>query len=119
MTVQENPKHKFKIGDEVILGEHQDDGTGNKNWAPNMSQYVGKKDRIKSCSVVDPTAPTGPTPTYTVEGNTWVWRECNMTPVSGTVAISTECGCFCSRCGDYNAYIPSDTKAFKCFGCRN
>jgi len=101
---------KYKEGDKVILGEH-DSLNGSRNWSPDMKQYVGKQATITRVGTVG----SHDLQYYYVDidNGAWQWRELNM------VSVTTSYGCYCTRCTDYNQYIPSDTKNFVCYGCKH
>jgi hypothetical protein len=109
----------YKPGDKVILGEHQRIN-GSKNWSSEMAQYVGKEAIITGIASHDKTCQCY---NVDIDKGTWEWRENVMTPVSGTgthlSSTDVAYGCHCTKCQDYNQYVPSDTKNFVCYGCKH
>jgi hypothetical protein len=111
---------KFKKGDKVILGEHQekDSPSGTKNWSSRMDQYVGREATITTNALlVDDVIYMHQ---VDVDNGNFYWREVNMTPAGRVVVIGTisQSGAKCKRCGEYNEFVPaSDT--FTCYGCRH
>lgn len=110
--------NKYKPGDKVVLGEHDGSG-GSKNWDPDMMQYVAKDativrlgtvDSVCQCYIVD------------IDNGCYEWREINMCPLLKKMTHDVApilYGCYCTKCTDYNQYIPSDTKNFVCYGCKH
>lgn len=109
---------KYQIGDKVILGEH--DGTKtSKNWNPYMMQYVGKEATIVRLGMIDSVCQCY---RVDIDNGSFEWREINMVAVvsmTSSAVATVSYGCYCTRCTDYNQYIPSDTKNFVCYGCKH
>lgn len=116
---------QFKVGDEVILGEHQSgvDSNGNileKHWREGMDQYVGKRAKI----IAIPKIFQGiPYQVYNVDvdNGRWFWRGVNMTPVmqvSTPVCAPQDDGAFCGRCHNFIPYV-QPKPGFMCYSCRH
>jgi hypothetical protein len=108
----------FEKGDEVILGEHEDNPTYGKNWSLEMKKYVGKKAKI--------TGKIGTSDIYTyyyvdADQGKWCWRGENMTLVeSVTEAIKAPevYGAKCIKCSEYNNYVLASDN-FMCYSCKH
>jgi hypothetical protein len=115
---------KFKAGNKVTLGEHETivkDDSVTKNWAHEMSGYVGKTATLLYSSGNDP---YGGGPTWYVDiGWRYYWREANMTLVSESIPIAaaiSKSGHSCKRCKNYNEYaeVNQSDGSHMCYSCR-
>jgi hypothetical protein len=114
---------QFKVGDQVILGEHHAgvDSNGNvleKHWNEHMDQYVGKRATITH---VRPTHRGFPFQLYAVDidKGRWFWRGVNMTLVAKVPVHATkDDGAFCGRCHNFIPYVEPKS-GFICYGCRH
>ena len=112
-----NPK--FKVGDKVILGKHthfSDDRETDWSSEGAMDKHVGKE-----AVLIQYRCFYNGHHTWDVDltAKAFFWREEAMTLTTLTTPAKVAYGRHCNRCQDWNEYIPSDQKDYKCYGCRN
>lgn len=107
---------EFKVGDKVILHEHEDILGGGKNWVDAMRKFIGQ---TATLTIRNPDKDMSGNITWKTDITTsFHWRECSMTLVGALQSKPQASGAKCTRCLEWYEYAVS-VPNFKCYGCRH